>query len=177
MKSSPLVEIGEIVKPHGIKGELVANINTDDVDIENLEYIVTRIDGLEVPFFITSCRPRSTESVLLTLDGVDDERDAAELTHHPILVPRDCVSGQGDDELTASDLIGYTLLDDSDSPDGTRIGVISGIREMTEANWLFEIDNGSGRTILIPIADELISDIDTDTRRLTMTLPEGLVEL
>lgn len=175
MKDTPLVEIGEIIKPHGIKGEIVANIDTD-VDINDLEYIITRIDGLEVPFFITSCRPRGAESVLLTLDGVNDERDAAELTHHPILVPRDKVSDQSDDQLTASDLIGYTLVDNSTSSD-TKIGVISGIREMTEANWLFEVDNGSERTILIPIADELISDIDTDTKRLTMTLPEGLVEL
>ena len=175
MKDTDFIEIGEIIKPHGIKGELVVSIDSD-IDTDKLEYIVTRIDGLDVPFFITACRTRGAESVLLKLEGIDDERDASELSHHRISVPACIIPERSSDNLTAGDLIGFTLMDDSTTPN-VCLGVISGIQELTEANWLFEIDNGNGRTILIPIADELISDIDTGSRRLTMTLPEGLAEL
>ncbi|MDE7442675.1 MAG: 16S rRNA processing protein RimM, partial [Muribaculaceae bacterium] len=83
MKSEEFVEIGKLQKPHGIKGEIVATIDAD-IDLEQLTYIVTVIDGLNVPFFINSLRPRSSESVLLTLEGIDNERDAAELSLLPI---------------------------------------------------------------------------------------------
>ena len=182
MKSEEFVEIGKLQKPHGIKGEIVATIDAD-IDLEQLTYIVTVIDGLNVPFFINSLRPRSSESVLLTLDGIDNERDAAELSLLPVMVRKSDMANLGlepDDEtdgMSAADLISYTLIDEGSGNEPVTVGTIEDIKEITADNWIFEVKTPDGRMIMVPIADELITDIDTDTKHVTMNLPVGLSDL
>ena len=182
MKSEEFVEIGKLQKPHGIKGEIVATIDAD-IDLEQLTYIVTVIDGLNVPFFINSLRPRSSESVLLTLDGIDNERDAAELSLLPIMVKKTDLANLGlepnddIDGISASDLVSYTIMDEANDDEPKLLGIIEAIRELTAENWLFEVKTYDGRMIMVPIADELITDIDTDSKTVTMNLPIGLTDL
>ena len=45
-----------------------------------------------------------------------------------------------------------------------------------EANPLFVVNVG-GREVLVPVADEFISDIDDAARTIVFSLPEGLLEL
>lgn len=183
MNSDDFVEIGRLQKPHGIKGEITANIDAD-IDVTRLSYIITVIDGLDVPFFISSLRPRNTESVLLSLEGIDNERDAAELSLLPIKVRRSDIEhiteSDIDDEdngMSASDLITYTLIDDADHNNPITIGTINAINEITADNWLFEINTPDGHMVMVPIVDDLITEIDTDHKTVTMTLPAGLTDL
>lgn len=181
MKPEKFAEIGKLQKPHGIKGEIVATIDAD-IDVSQLTYIVTVIDGLNVPFFIHSLRPRSSESVLLTLEGIDNERDAAELSLLPVMVresdmPKlEYAPDEDTDGISASDLISYTIIDEADETPVT-IGTIEAIKELTAENWLFDVKTSDGRNILVPIADDLITGIDTDHKTVTMTLPAGLADL
>ncbi len=183
MKPTEFTEIGQLQKPHGIKGEIVATLDAD-IDLSRLTYIVTVIDGLHVPFFINSLRPRSAESVLLTLDGINNERDAAELSLLPLLVRKADLAHLGIDEdpddgdgLSAYDLVHYKLMDETSGSGPVELGVIDAIRELTAENWVFEVKTSDNRTILIPIADELITDIDQDHQTITMNLPTGLTDL
>lgn len=179
MTDRDLVEIGEIQKTHGIRGELTATVD-EGVDVSALECIVLQIDGLWVPFFLGSVRRRGPESWLLTIDGVENERDAGELCRHTIYALRADVEDDdtdGDDgELTAGDLVGYRLIDEARQPEHV-VGVISDVREMTADNWLFEVTMADGRDVYVPIADDLITDIDHDAETVTMMLPSGLLDL
>lgn len=57
IKASELTAIGAIIKPHGVKGEMVINLRDDRIDIERTECIVMDIDGIYVPFSLkTSVR-------------------------------------------------------------------------------------------------------------------------
>lgn len=181
MKPAEFTEIGRLQKPHGIKGEIVATLD-EDIDLSRLNYIVTVIDGLHVPFFINSLRPRSAESVLLTLDGINNERDASELSLLPLLVRKTDLTHLGLDEddgdgLSAYDLVHYKLFDETYGSRAVELGVIEAIRELTAENWVFEVKTSDNRTILVPIADELITDIDQDSQTITMNLPAGLTDL
>ena len=60
----------------------------------------------------------------------------------------------------------------ADDNSGKTLGTISYIDTST-ANTLIELDNG----MLIPAAYEIIKDINTDQRLITMSLPEGLMEI
>ena len=172
-----LVEIGMVQKTHGIQGEIVVTLDRD-VDFDALPCVIMDIDGLWVPFFIDGFRPRSTESVLLHLEGIESERDAAELSRKTVYAVRAQLPEDEDgydDGLTADRLIGYTLHDDN--AEGAPVGEIEAIREITPANWLFEVRTPDGRELLIPIATDLITGVDTDTRTIYMELPEGLTDL
>ena len=64
-----LIAIGHYNKPHGVAGEISATIDVDADALRELSCLVSEVDGIYVPFFINSCRSKSSETVLLTIDG------------------------------------------------------------------------------------------------------------
>ena len=66
-----VVPVGQFLKPHGVKGEISATVNVED--IEAFSAIICSMDGILVPFFISSSRSKSNVSVLLTLCDIDSD--------------------------------------------------------------------------------------------------------
>lgn len=167
--------VGTIMKPHGIKGEL--NVLLDDRAEPDEDFapgacVIIEIEGLDVPFFVATARSRGGDSMLLTLDEVNNEREAAELTGKTLYIYVDPDSLEGDDEeMTAGALIGYDI---HDSASGQSLGRIADVQELTPGCWYFVIE---GSEKLIPAVDEMIEEINSTNRIVGMNLPEGLVEL
>lgn len=176
IKSEQLVEIGKFNKPHGINGEISLTL-LDNVEPDKLECVIVEIDGINVPFFIESIRPKTTETFLVTVDGIDSEEDTRLLVNKTAFVgDRDeaLIADEDDGEgMYASALTGYKIID---SNTGDTIGHVTDIEDST-ANALFIVEDDSGKTVYIPIADEFIENIDTDKRCVTVNLPEGLLQL
>ena len=172
--SNELTAIGILLKQHGIKGEITMRIDCD-LDVESLQCIVLNMDGIYVPFFIDSTRPRSSESVLISVSGIDSENKAQELCGKDVFALRTDLQQfytDGDSEgFYLSDLIGFTLI----TGENQELGVIEDYDDSTE-NWLLIVKNEKN-TIYIPIVEEFIVEIDYSQRILTMNLPEGLVNL
>lgn len=169
-----LAAIGKLGKPHGIHGEINAYLD-DDVITERLEKIIIRIDGIFVPFFIASLRPKRNDTVILALEGIDNEQQAATLTNLEIfalLTDEVKVVTDDGDGLYASDLIGYTIVHANGQP----VGKIADVDDTTE-NALFIVTMPDGTTTYIPVADDLIDEIDEERKLVVMTIPEGLLDL
>lgn len=170
-----LTEIGRFGKPHGIQGEINAVID-DDVEIDAIDKIVMNIDGIFVPFFIKSIRVKRHDSVIIAIDDVNNEEQAARFTNLDIyaLISDNVREMPDNDEegFYASDLVGYTIV----HADGRPVGKITDINDSTE-NALFIVQLPDGTDKYIPIADELIDEINTEKRYIVMTLPEGLLDL
>lgn len=166
--------IGRIIKTHGINGEVVANIDCD-IDVAELSCIILDIDGILVPFFTESTRQRSAESILLKIDGIDNEIQAAEIVNHDIYAKKEeLVFNEDEDGETgfyASDLIGYKAIENINC-----IGEIEDIDDSTE-NALFIVRNGEGKILYIPIADEYIEGVDENSKTIRFLLPEGILDL
>ncbi len=86
------------------------------------------------------------------------------------LLPQD--DEEGEEGFYAADLIGFSIC----TTDGHPVGKICDIEDRTE-NVLFIVARPDGSTAYIPVADEYITNIDTDESRLVMDLPEGLIDL
>lgn len=162
------IAVGTILKTHGIKGEL--NVELTEMaevadDFASGACVILEIDGLDVPFFIGGCRQRGAGSVLLTLDDVASDSDAASLVGLTIYVYAD--PAEMSDDLTAGDLVGFTIRTESNV-----IGRIDEIVELTPGAWYFNV---GGR--LIPAVDDFIREIDNRGLSVTVSLPEGLLEL
>lgn len=173
---SILIEAGRFNKPHGIKGEISATV-TVDADLESARCLFVEVDGLMVPFFISAIRPKTAETSLITLDGVESEQQARPFVNQPFyLLPEDVEdAGELDpdaDGFYASDFIGFTV---SDSALGD-LGEITDVDDQTD-NVLFVVRTPGGKEILIPVADEFIDSIDVADRHITITLPDGIVDL
>ena len=168
---SSVVEIGHTVKPHGINGELVAVVDPD-IDLDQLPCLIMKIDGIYVPFFISSWRSRGSESVLVALDGVATETEAEKYAGLTLYADAGMLPEQEDDTeddgFYAADFIGWTVTDR-----GATVGTVTDYDDST-ANLVFTLATPDGGELLIPVADDLIVSVDPVRRVLDMDLPVGL---
>ena len=168
IKESEVYRIGRLGKAHGIKGEVSFLFDDDVFDRVDADYLVLDIDGILVPFFMEEYRFRSDSVCLVKFCDVDTQQRASELTGSNVYFPR-ALADDDDESLSLASLVGFTIVSASD---GLPVGAIAAIDDQT-ANVLFELEDGT----LIPANDDLIIDIDTTKRQITMSLPEGLLAL
>lgn len=172
IKQEEVFKIGRLGKPHGVKGEI--NIQTVDdtlYDIE-AEYVVLMIDGILVPFFFEEYRWKNDETVLAKFCDIDTQERASELTGCEVYFPRSIAEnngGKNHDAVSWAQIVGYNLRDHIYNK---VVGKIASVDDQT-INLLFELEDGR----LIPANEDLITDIDTKQREITMEIPEGLLEL
>lgn len=181
IKRTELLEAGRFNKPHGIKGEISVTLDID-ADLSAVKCIVVEIEGLFVPFFIASVRPKTADTSLVTIDGIDSDEQVREFVNRTIYLLRDDEALQEDDDdedgdyeddgFYASDLIGFKVIDDEQG----QIGTITDVNDST-ANILFVITDENGREILVPVADEFITSVDPETETLTTSIPPEIVNL
>lgn len=167
-----LAAVGNVIKAHGINGEIAAMLDPG-IDPDEIRCIVLMMDGIPVPFFIEQWRTRGSESVLLTLDGVTSEQKAKALAGKEIYVLREDLPERDpdDDGLYAADLIDWNL-----TADGVNIGRIIGFDDST-INLLLIVRTTEDKEIFIPLAEEFITGLDREKKVIEMTLPEGLLSL
>lgn len=157
---------GKINKTHGVNGELNCTVNTDA--IEDAEYMVLDMDGIYVPFFISNLRVKSQNSVLITLEDVDDEAEARKLIGKDIFLPNELKT---DDDMVSYDyFVDFMVVND-----GKELGKISYVDDQT-VNILFGITTNEG-DILLPAVEDFIVEVDNVNKVLYTNFPEELVDL
>ena len=157
---------GKINKTHGVNGELNCNINADTIDMA--EYIVLDMDGIFVPFFVSNIRIKSSNSVLITLEDVEDETEARKLIGKDIYLPIELMSD--DDMLSYEYFVGFTVVNADE-----KLGEISFVDDQT-VNILFGIKTEDGE-ILLPAVEDFIAEVDNENKILYTNYPVELVEL
>ena len=157
---------GKINKTHGVNGELNCNINADTIDMA--EYIVLDMDGIFVPFFVSNIRIKSSNSVLLTLEDIEDETEARKLIGKDIYLPIELMSD--DDMLSYEYFVGFIVVNADE-----RLGEISFVDDQT-VNILFGIKTEDGE-ILLPAVEYFIAEVDNENKILYTNYPVELVEL
>lgn len=167
IREEDVYKIGVIGKTHGVKGELNFTFTDDVFDRVDADYLILRIDGILVPFFIDEYRFRSDDRALLILHDIDTNEKAQNLVGTEVFFPFSLSDKQKDEVISFNDLIGFTI-------DG--IGIVTGIDDYTE-NILFEVKRNDGKQILIPAVEEFVENVDYEKKIIKVQLPEGLVEL
>ncbi|MDE6643560.1 MAG: ribosome maturation factor RimM [Muribaculaceae bacterium] len=174
IQRNSLSEVGRFARPHGINGEITASLDYE-LSPDDLRCVIVEIDGIFVPFFVNSFRPKGHENYLLTIDGIESDNEAKLLSNKTIYALTnelpESFENEDSDGIYASDLIGWTITEDENP-----LGVIEDVDDST-ANVLLIVKTIDGATIYVPLADELINAIDSDTNTVDVTLPDGIKDL
>ena len=165
IKKEDLSKIGQLAKPHGIKGEISLITDYDMPDISSDPYIVCDMDGIMVPFFIESFRQKSSATTLIKFENINSEEYVKLLTGKEAFLPSEMIP----DEDESATLTGYMVIDD-------KLGTIGRITDIDDStfNILLKIDCGDNE-VLIPAA--LITAIDKDGKTANVSLPEGFSDI
>ena len=172
IRQEDVYKIGRLGKPHGVKGEMNFMFTDDVFDRTDSDYLIIEVDGILVPFFIEEYRFRSEETALLKLCDIDTQEQARQFTNCNVFFERSHTPGD-EEELTWSQIVGFHIVDENTQKN---IGTITAVDDSTE-NVLFELLTADGREVLLPASDDLIAEVDNAAQTITMTIPEGLLEL
>jgi 16S rRNA processing protein RimM len=169
IKKDEIFPIGQIGKPHGVKGELSFSFTTDVFEREKCKFFILEREHILVPFFIQEYRFKGPNSGFIKFEDVDTEEDARELSNLTIYLQKRYLE---EVKGNVTDIHFYEGFEVVDNEKGS-LGKITGINNNT-ANMLFEL---AGRNLLIPVSEEYITSIDHKNRIIYMNLPEGLLDL
>lgn len=171
IKESEVFKIGKFIKPHGVKGEIAFAFDNDVFDRVDCPYLVCKIDGIFVPFFIQEYRFKGKETALITFEDIDSEDKAQRFSGLEVYFPRSYFEeGEQDVEYSWDFFIGFRVIDEKSG----EIGIIDAIDDST-INTLFVVVN-EGEEYLIPAVEDFIANIDPKEKILYTKLIDGLIE-
>jgi len=165
--------VGLIVGAHGLRGELKIELHTDYEQRFAVGNSILLGEKLIEVKILTS-RPHKAFQ-LIRIAGVDSRSDAEGMRGQWLFIPDDEAISLENDEYWIHDIVGITVVDTQ----GRVLGTVRNILE-TGANDVYIIDANEelkiGREILLPAISEVVQEIDTDNRTLTVELIPGLLE-
>jgi len=168
-----LVVIGEVTRPHGLRGEVRVIPHTDRPErFDALTECVLwepATDG-RTRHRIAGVRHQG-ETVLLALAGCDSPEAAAALAGRLVALPRAQALPPPPGHVYPWQLVGCQVV----TEDGRVVGEVSGI-EPSPAHDLWVV-RGAAREHLIPAVPEIVQEVDVDAKRVVIRPPEGLLEL
>jgi 16S rRNA processing protein RimM len=173
------LSVAHIVRPHGIRGEVVADLLTDFPDrFAAHPSVHLQAPGASVPHRtsqVVQARPHAGR-MLLKLSGCDSMNDAEALRGFDIVIPWEERAPLESDSVYIADLIGCRLID---TTSGQTVGEITGVdRESSQLDLLVVQPTEAGREeLLVPFVKAYAPVWDLDQRTIQMALPDGLLEL
>jgi 16S rRNA processing protein RimM len=168
--------VGRVAKAHGIAGEVVVDIRTDDPAARFAAGKTLRgrprRGGAERPFVVESVREHGGR-LLIRLAGVEDRNAADALRGTLFLVDvADLPPIDDPDEYYDHQLEGLTVRTVS----GDEIGVITEVLH-TAAGELLAIKRASGAEVLVPFVGAIVTSVSLTERAVQIDPPDGLLEL
>lgn len=174
IKEEEIFKIGKLAKTHGLKGEIAFRFDSDVFDQVDCPYLVLKVDGIFVPFFIEEYRFKGSETALMTFEGIDSEYKASKLQGLEVFFSREYyveASESQDLDHSWDYFVGMTAIDDN-------VGTLGKIVEVDTQtiNTLFRIETEDGEEYIVPAVEDFILNIDPEKKELVLKLPEGLLE-
>jgi len=168
-----LLVVGEIVRPHGVRGEVVVDIRTDEPGERFTPGAVLATEpGGPGPLVLEYARPHLGR-LIVAFEGVEDRDDAEALRRVLLYVDSSAIPAPEDpDEFHDHQLVGLTAV----GPAGEKIGEVTRI-DHGPAHDMLILRRPDGRTALVPFVSAMVPEVDLAGGRLVMTLPEGLLDL
>ena len=169
------LEVGEIVKPHGVRGELGVLTNTDFPELRfaagSQLYMQDNQAGEPKLITVVQSRPYR-KGYLVTLDCCNDRDEAENLRGRSLYVTSDMAPELDDGSYYHHQLIGLNAV----HSDGKLIGKVVAVNSSASAD-LLEVKSDKKHNYLIPMVDEYVEEIDLEASRVVLNLPEGLLDL
>jgi 16S rRNA processing protein RimM len=173
------VTVARLLRPHGVRGEVAAEILTDFPERLTRLTSVELWDGNSAPrrVAVRKCwlsHSRGGQAIFQFAD-CDSVDDAKKLVGLEVQVPLADRVKLPAGSYYVSDLVGCEVR----KKGGTEIGRVRDVEingEDVAGTPVLVVESAHGE-ILIPLAQEICVNVDTAARRIDVVLPEGLLDL
>lgn len=165
------VTVGRVGRPHGIRGEVVVGVRTDEPELRFA--VGSRLDTDPPdagPLTVAAVRWQSGE-LIVRFRGVRDRTAAGELRGTWLSVDSATLAPTGDpDEFRDHELRGLAVR----TVDGTEVGVVEDVLHHGQDTLAVRAASGE---VLVPFVKAIVTDVDVAGGVLVIDPPPGLLDL
>jgi 16S rRNA processing protein RimM len=165
--------LGEILRPHGILGEVKMRVLTaypERLSELKTVYLCTNPDGVKAYQHPVERVRMNQGYALIKLEGIRDRTEADTLRELYVMVKLEDAIPLEDGEFYLYQLIGLTVQ----TVDGETLGTLTEVLE-TGANDVYIVDSPQYGEVLIPATAETIIETNVNSGIVTVKLPDGLL--
>lgn len=169
MKASDCFSPGFIVKPHGLKGGVVAKLTVKSPKAyEGLDALFIELRGQLVPYSVESFSVKDAIAYI-KFEELQNAEQAMELRSAKLYLPAELAPETAEDDPSLT--IGYSVQD-------SVAGNVGTIREIMMAGSQETLVIENEKTdVLIPFVPQMVIKIDHKTRTVHTQCPEGLIDM
>jgi 16S rRNA processing protein RimM len=175
------VIVGRVGRPHGIRGEVVIGVRTDEPDLRFA--VGATLDARNSPdgdddargerLTVVSARWHSGQ-LLVAFAGTTDRTAAGELTGRWLSVDSSQLPETGDpDEFRDHELIGLSVR----TPAGDPVGVVTDVLHYGQDLLVVRRADGGDEECLVPFVKAIVPEVDVPGGVLVIDPPPGLLDL
>lgn len=166
-----MLKVGKITAVNGLKGAVVLRqvINsTGWLKTGDTLFIELKRESL-IPYFVESANASGADEYLVIFEDVESSEEARTILNKTVYVKEDVL----EDAKVESPLmyIGYNLVDKEKGG----LGHIEDVMLMGK-QWIAQLTI-QDKEVLIPLAEDLILDVNKKNKFIRMDLPVGLVDV
>ncbi|MBD3348409.1 MAG: 16S rRNA processing protein RimM [Candidatus Eisenbacteria bacterium] len=163
------ISAGAVVKPHGIRGEVIVDVTRDLADMIASGMVVrlTGRKGCETRPSVEGVRFHAGRLIIKFRD-VESRSEAESLRSQELWLTREQIGPLPQGRYYVQDIVGLTVY----SEPGELLGRVTDVLFMP-ANDVYVV-SGEGEEILLPVIDDVIRDVDLAGGRIVVHLMKGL---
>lgn len=172
------VVVGRVGRPHGIRGEVVIGVRTDEPDLRFA--VGATVDAWSAPdddggggrLTVASARWHSGQ-LLIAFAGITDRTAAAELTGSWLSVDSSQLPDIGDpDEFRDHELIGLSVRTCAGDP----VGVVTDVLHYGQDLLVVRRQDEPGGETLVPFVKAMVPEVDLSAGVVVIDPPPGLLD-
>jgi 16S rRNA processing protein RimM len=174
--ADPWMEIGEVVRSHGLDGSLLVSLYGDDAqNLTRAKSVLLRGPAGALELGVVDVRPSGRAPsgrarALVRLEGISSSEEASEWAGALLCIPESALSALPPGEFYWRDLIGLACR----TLDGETVGTVEELWP-TAANDVLVVRKGA-RSVLVPAVREILTRIDLEEGVVWIDPPPGLIE-
>ncbi len=171
------ITIARVIKPQGRVGEVSAELFTDFPErfAERRRLFALDTKGSRRELELEDFWPHKGR-MILKFAGIDCIEDAATLAGAEIQIPREQRAELDEGAFFVSDLVGCRVFASTGSAEVRDLGPVTDVVFGAGEAPLLQIREGA-RELLIPFVESYTKQVDLDTKKIELVLPEGMLEL
>ena len=170
------IVVGRVGRPHGIRGEVVIGVRTDEPDLRFAPGATVEAgpDDSSAGKRLTVASARwHSGHLLVAFAGITDRTAAAELTGSWLSMDSSQLPETGDpDEFRDHELIGLSVRTCAGDP----VGVVTDVLHYGQDLLVVRRADGPGDECLVPFVKEIVPEVDTSAGVVVIDPPPGLLD-
>jgi 16S rRNA processing protein RimM len=167
------IAVGQIVRAHGIRGEVTVAVRTDEPDVRFVPGAALATDPPERgPLTVVATRWH-TGRLIVTFEGVRDRNAAEDLKGTVLVLDSAQIPAPADpDEFYDHQLIGLAVV----TAAGVPVGEVTDVLHHGQDLLVVRRAPGPAADALVPFVSAIVTEVDVPSGRLVIDPPPGLLD-